>query len=205
MMRFFFNSISILFHPLLLTSYLLAILMYYFPVLIPIENLQRLYILGFILFTTGIIPAATVMVMYRQKMITSLAIFEREERTFPMVVTTFIYGVISYMLISKGSLFLFIGLLVLLITGTMTAVTLLSRFVKMSIHAVGLGGVLGILFRINFYYHSDIIIYLLLGTLIIAGLLGTARLYLQKHKPREVYYGYIVGFVICALIFPIII
>ncbi|MEM6378992.1 MAG: hypothetical protein AAF705_12320, partial [Bacteroidota bacterium] len=38
------------------------------------------------------------------------------------------------------------------------------------------------------------LINLLLGLILIAGLLGTCRFYLQKYEPNEVYGGYMVGF-----------
>jgi hypothetical protein len=44
-------------------------------------------------------------------------------------------------------------------------------------------------------YLSTPLLYLLLALVLIAGLLGTSRMYLQKHETSELYGGYFIGFV----------
>lgn len=84
----------------------------------------------------------------------------------------------------------------------------INIFSKISAHAVGMGGLLGMVIITmalsnfdSFVLHSTIIgtfefsmNALLLFTLLMAGLVGTARLLLDAHTPNDIYGGYLVGF-----------
>ncbi len=65
-------------------------------------------------------------------------------------------------------------------------------FFKISLHTGAWGSVLVFAIICSFHQiHSSVI--LLLLTLLIAGIVGTARLYLQAHNKPQLYSGYIVG------------
>jgi len=68
-----------------------------------------------------------------------------------------------------------------------------SVFSKISLHTIGMGGLFAIaLFSVNIAV-KDVSLILFL-TIFIAGLVGTARMYLDAHNLKEVYNGYLVGF-----------
>ena len=69
----------------------------------------------------------------------------------------------------------------------------INIFSKISLHAIGVGSLVALLFvlvRISTY---DMRL-LLLAAVLVAGIVGTARLILQAHDIREIYSGYLVGF-----------
>ena len=84
------------------------------------------------------------------------------------------------------------GLITLLITLLITI-----RF-KISIHMVGMGGLMALIIFISFYLKVNLSFYLILAVLI-AGITGTARLQLKAHNPVEVYSGFILGFAVVML------
>ncbi|WP_373399960.1 hypothetical protein V8V91_10235 [Algoriphagus halophilus] len=47
-------------------------------------------------------------------------------------------------------------------------------------------------------------LYPLLGAIVLSGLVATCRLYLNAHKPLEIYIGFVYGFIICFLGFELI-
>lgn len=63
-------------------------------------------------------------------------------------------------------------------------------------HTVGIGGFLAMV--IITMVNTSVPLYdlrpILLGVIVLAGLVGTARLVLKAHVPQEIYGGYIVGF-----------
>ena len=72
---------------------------------------------------------------------------------------------------------------------------------KISAHAIGIGGLLGgvmgvaRIHMINPYWAFIVV-------LIVAGLLGTSRIFLKRHTPMQVYAGFCLGFYmyLCSLI-----
>jgi len=66
---------------------------------------------------------------------------------------------------------------------------------KVSIHLVGIGGLVGFLVAFSIMLYIDIFIYLLIAILI-SGVLAAARLNLKAHNPLQVYIGFISGFII---------
>ena len=83
---------------------------------------------------------------------------------------------------------------------------LLNSFTKISLHTVGMGGLLAGTFFIRYFFSYDsFFVYLPFGALnihtnlvlllviVMAGAVGTSRLLLNAHNTFDVYGGYIVG------------
>ncbi|MFM9027863.1 MAG: hypothetical protein ACKOQ6_07685, partial [Bacteroidota bacterium] len=70
---------------------------------------------------------------------------------------------------------------------------LINYFWKISIHMVGIGGALGLMFAVNSIIIIDLSMAIVLTTLV-TGLLGTARLSLGAHDSWQVYAGFFTGF-----------
>lgn len=202
-MRIFSHIISIVFQPLLMPTYAFAILFFLIPV-VELDMHSKVIFLIYIFGITFFIPALSIFMMYRMKLITSLAIEERKERTYPLVVTTFIYAVACYLFLSRANFDKFYGMTLLLITATMAAVTFITRYLKISAHVVGISGVLGMLLRLALTYQSPYHLCLFLGALILTGITATARLHLNAHKPLEVYAGFAIGLTISFSGFPFV-
>jgi membrane-associated phospholipid phosphatase len=64
---------------------------------------------------------------------------------------------------------------------------------KISIHMVGLGALLGTLFGLSSFLLIDLRMVIILF-LLLAGLVGVARITLGAHKPSQIYAGFFVGF-----------
>lgn len=78
---------------------------------------------------------------------------------------------------------------------------IISFFWRISLHTMGMGGLIAIQCSLLFIGSpfSNIAIRLLPIIIIIAGLVGSARLYLEAHSPAQIYVGYVVGFLAIAL------
>ena len=65
--------------------------------------------------------------------------------------------------------------------------------IKVSMHTTGAGGLIALVL-VLFPYSMVNAFPVLLGAVLIAGCVGTARLALKAHSEREVYLGYLTGF-----------
>jgi membrane-associated phospholipid phosphatase len=87
--------------------------------------------------------------------------------------------------------------------GVMTAavgfLTVVTFFWKMSAHMTGLGGLLAVVWVMGSYFSTFSVVYLLLLSLGLTGIVASSRLYLDAHRPVEVYGGLLAGFIICWL------
>ena len=75
--------------------------------------------------------------------------------------------------------------------------TAITFFWRISLHTIGMGGLLGFFteMMVTQTFNQSMMIPVFMITVIIAGLVGSARLYLGAHTPAQIYAGYAVGFV----------
>ena len=66
---------------------------------------------------------------------------------------------------------------------------------KISIHMLGIGGLMGMAFGFAWIFQLHMVNVLMLMA-VLAGALGTARLILKAHSPAQVYTGFMSGFMI---------
>lgn len=184
--------ISYLFHPLLMPTYaflLLFSIKAYFSLIIPTEGKLRILLLIFIV--TFIFPVMVILFFKSRNMIKSLYQLTRQERKFPYVTVIFFYLMAYYLLkdvqISPIFHFFTFGATVL----SMVAF-IINFFWKISIHMIAIGGVIGMLIGLSF---TGIVgdLFLVVVSILIAGLIGFARLQLKAHTQLQVYTGFLLG------------
>lgn len=115
----------------------------------------------------------------------------RQERTLPLfIVAVFFYG--TYYLLKQGPHLALFNIFMLGATLLVIISLLINYRTKISIHMVAIGGMFGtfIGFAIAFSVELTLVIYCIL---IIAGLVGYARLKLKAHSQTEVYTGFALG------------
>jgi hypothetical protein len=192
--------ISIAFQPLLVPTYSFLILFSYpayFSLLIPYQN--KIIILSIIFILTFLFPVMLILIMKQKGMIRSLQLDSRQERVIPFTLSTILYIITFYMIrqLPVAELFslILLGSVLILVSA------LLINFVwKISIHMIGVGGMMGafagIATRLNLDMNRIIVLIIL-----VAGITGFARLKLHAHTPAQVYAGFVFGVVLMWLVF----
>ncbi|MCK5079299.1 MAG: hypothetical protein KAR09_05120 [Bacteroidales bacterium] len=185
--------ISVIFHPLLIPTYLIAVLInlnVFFALMIPDEAKWKIIIL--VLITSAIFPLIILYGMYRLKLVKSLLIDSREERLYPYIATSIFFFVSCYMIwqinISPVYYYCLLGASILAVL-----TLLINIFWKISAHTVSMGGVLGILIGLQTVLLIDIM-WLIVIIILISGIVGFARLRAGTHTQAQIYTGYILGF-----------
>ncbi len=194
--------ISVVFHPMLIPSYTILILFNinnYISLLIPFS--AKLLILGMVFITTFLFPILFIFIMKRKGIVKTLQMETREERIYPFAVIAIFYFLSYYMLkqlhISDIYYLFLLGATFLIIIAL-----LITFYWKISVHMIGIGGMLGALIGISFRINVDFVILIAL-TVLCSGIVGFARLKLNAHKPLQIYTGFLSGVIIMLLVFLI--
>lgn len=193
------SFISVLLHPLMMPLYMVFIISLGFPSLLaPLAPSLRYYFLGMVFSCTFVIPAISMIVFKSSGWISSFSIEKREERTVPFLFVSFIYGFTTYMLHYKVEINGLITTIMATTTLLLITLTIITLYYKISIHNAAAWGTTGFLLAI--FYKTSLaidLLYLSVFFILLSGLVGTARLYLGAHSPKQVLYGSLLGFVTC--------
>ena len=190
-------TLSVLFHPLLIPTYLFALVLYGLPqsiITFPADS--RWIILAIVFFTTFIVPGLGTYFMYRHGFISSMHVENRPERNLPFFFTTVCFAVTSYLFYHEQIFDRLLFYIMFLITFSVFSIYLISFFWKISAHSVGAGGALGILLFLHASLPESQLLYVVVAAIVVIGAVMSARLALQAHTPAEVYTGFLLGLVI---------
>ena len=191
--------ISIILHPIFIPiiSFYLSIKMV--PDLdFTIANYQN-YILLILIICTIMLPVLCMLFLIKFDVISSLEMTKNQERPIPLLLTG---GFLILSLKLTEKLLIFTPVLKKELVGAIIIILLasiISKFWKISLHMLGVGGLIGVLVSLQYLYGglSSMIIYFML----IAGITAMARIYLKAHNHSQIYVGFIVGFIIeCVII-----
>ena len=190
------SIISYMFHPLMMSTFLFILLSIASPyTILPIGFTTTGAVVLIILLwvTTFIIPSLSLFILKKTGSISSLSLSNRKERITPLIYTTVMYGVNTYMFSTKVELGVMISVFLGISTLLIALTTLITLFWKISVHGIGIGGLIGLLIPSNLIdniFHFDIILVVLF---ILAGIILSARLKLNAHTPTQVYVGFVMG------------
>lgn len=157
---------------------------------------------AFTFIIAGINFAAPMLLIYllkRMGVVQDLGLNGRKERLFPYAITFICYGISAWFLAGRGapiwvSMF-FVG------GGVASFINLLINLRwKISAHSAAIAGIIALLVRLekDVAVEPELFLWLLI-TVGAAGLLGSARVWMNRHTVWQVIAGYAVGF--CSVFF----
>ncbi|MBI5218084.1 MAG: PAP2 family protein [Bacteroidia bacterium] len=192
MQNIFAKIISWLFHPLLMPTLGLVVLFNTGTYLgyLPFEYKKYLYLILFL--TTGILPLIIIPVFIYRKFIRSLDMHNNNERIFPMIITLIFNG-FAYYIFLKLPLPVLIKHYVFAVALCVCLALIITTKWKISTHMIGIGGVVGVIVSLSVLYMINLQ-WLLILSILSAGLIAFARLQLNAHSPAQVYTGFGLGF-----------
>ncbi len=203
--------VSVLMHPLLMPTYMLALLLLVNPYLFGVNHIgdasSRILLLR-IFASTYFLPAVAFVMLRLLNLIGSLEMHDRRERTGPYIITGIFYLWMYRNLIDNPQIPTAYTTFMLGATIGLFMAFFINIFSKISAHAVGMGGLVAMVIITMFLFSYDTftihsewfgilhfnMLVILLAVLTASGIVGTSRLWLQAHRPMEVYGGFAVGF-----------
>jgi membrane-associated phospholipid phosphatase len=189
--------VSLVFHPLLMATYLFLLLSLTLPsALDPIQAGAHYGFILLIFLITFVLPAANVLAFRMMGSIKTLTMYDRRERLGPFFFISVLYLVVTYFFYSNYRIGLHdtVFKLIVIIDALVILSTLITIFYKVSVHTVGLWGLLGIILPLNKITENDQLLIPTILLILVAGVVMSSRLLLNAHKPREVMIGSLVGF-----------
>jgi hypothetical protein len=145
-----------------------------------------------LILNTVLIPAFISYRLVKKGNVNSIEMHTKEERLLPFLATTLFFILSTYLLyyIPLPRIFFLI-----LLGATITVILgfIINTGWKISVHMMGIGGVLGILMGMAQRMLIDLRTPVIVGFLL-AGILGTARLKLEAHTQGQLYIGFLLGF-----------
>ena len=157
-----------------------------------INALGVFYIIVFL--STIAIPLTSVLFLKKINLVSSLEMRGHKERSLPLLITAISMTFGYYWLVD---ILIFFPLLRNEILGAIFLIivaSIVSRYWKISLHMLGIGGVVGVLFSLNIWFGN--LSNLLIIFILTSGLLGYARLKEKAHNATQVYLGFLIGFLI---------
>ncbi len=224
--------ISIVFHPLMMPTLVIALILYFAPLVVkPLPDASFLPLIGVVFVLTYVIPLISVSfirlnhvvyyikflrekyskkVSYQEAAVLdndseayqeqestkpSLWMKTKEERVMPFFFITIFYAMCAYLFLFQWKFNLIFGVIMGSITSTILVITLITVKWKISAHSAGVAGVLGFLLAVNLKFPDNNLLFPIVAMVMLSGLVMSSRLRLDDHDAKEVYWGYLLGFV----------
>jgi membrane-associated phospholipid phosphatase len=208
----FANFISIIFHPLLIPTYIFGVIFYLAPEVISnlqsfqSANNQAIIQIGFkenllflLFLCTFLMPASVMYYLYKIKIVPSLKMEELSTRRIPYFFTFLFYLIFGFFIKYKLELLSEISLAIFSISICLFIIFLISLFWKISAHLTGIGGAVGLFIAIYLKKGADSLFFPIIISIILAGIIASARLKLNAHNNAQIVAGFTLGFVISVI------
>lgn len=195
---------------MLMPTYTLLLLLHINPYAFGVSQVsdaKAVFLLLYVFTTSALIPGAGIAAMKPLGFIKNLESPDREERIGPYIVAGVFY-LWLYKNLSAGSQVPTLYLVsVLSATISLFLAFFVNIFTKISAHATGMGGLVGIVLLTNFRWADQALgipafggllqlslPLVLVAAVLLAGLVGNSRLVLKAHVPTDLWQGYAAGF-----------
>ena len=149
------------------------------------------YIYGIVICCTIIFPLLSIFFLMSKGRVNSLEMSNHKERSLPLFITVIwmslgffmLNNILRYAPILKAEI---IGAILIILFAA-----IISKFWKISLHLLGIGGVVGIFIALQLI--EGRVLYLLLIFILLSGILGVVRIKKKAHNPTQVYVGFLFG------------
>jgi len=185
--------ISFLLHPLFVPAWVAAFILFNHPFYtLLLDEPIRIRILAMVLLNTVLFPALIAFLLWRLGFTKGLLLETRRERIFPLVANIIFYFWAWNVARNLENIPLPLIQWLMGIFLCSSAAMFMNIFMKISLHTLGMGGLLAfmVIMMINDPFWPA---WTLSLSCVLAGAAGTARLIREAHSPGEVYAGYMAG------------
>ncbi len=195
-LKFIAHVFSYLFHPLFIPLYITYFLAFIHPdYFAGYAVQQKTWLLIRVAYTMIFFPALTVLLLKGLGFIDSIFLKSQKDRIIPYIASGIFYFWAYLVFRNQPSIPLILTGFTLAVFLSSSAALMANIYFKISMHAIGLGGVIG-LFIIILLNNSMLMTLPLSIAFLITGLVCTSRMIVSDHSPKEIYLGLFLG-IIC--------
>lgn len=181
--------ISVVFHPLGMATIgcCLYVACYLYPLF---GDVFDLYLIKPVFYYYYLLPALVCLlytVLFRKKV--------QFNSTYYRVVVLYIVAILYFINDLRGVALPVFSLYISSCTVIIFVAAFITIMWNISLHTIGVGGLVGLLCTLRHEpMIGDMALVLFPAMIVLAGLVGSARLYLKAHTPLQIYAGYALGF-----------
>ena len=193
--KFFGQTISFIFHPLFVPTYFILYLIKVVPFeFVGITDWQLQLRVFSVFWLTAFFPAFAVFLLWRLKFSESIFLRTQKDRIIPYVIVMFFYWWMYYLsrnfsdqpIVLK---YFYFGVFIASALGL-----IVNNFIKVSLHGMGIGGLLTAVIFVGIKYTINNIIWDI-AILFIAGIVISARMMVSDHTNKELTIGLGIGII----------
>lgn len=158
------------------------------------ENMWMVFGVTFVL--SVIMPYSAVFLLLNTGVIKNWHLARRQDRVVPLLVTGLCQGVLTYMFLQHVTIHNMLVVLTSVSVILSVFAVCVTLFYKISLHAIGVGSLLGMLLALQLRFSEFDLLMPFLATLILGGIVLSSRLRLEAHKVDELISGCACGLVL---------
>ena len=191
--RILCTLISVVLHPIFIPIYVTAFLLYLHPTaFIGFSPENKNWTLVIVAINVAVFPLLSVLLLRALKFIDSILLKTQKDRIIPYIASG-IFFFWTYTVFKQQPAYpLVVSAFLMGLFLSSSGALLANIYLKISMHGIAMGNWLGF-FLMLMYSDSMRMTWPLFYVIILTGLVGTARLMLNSHKPRELYMGIALG------------
>lgn len=152
---------------------------------------KTIYIL---LLINTLLPALSIYYLIKKGSLSGVELRNRKERLTPYTLVIFYYAILYYILDKMSPMVSdIIYAMILGIIVSLCIAFFINSYWKISVHMMGIGGLVGSLAGLGYVHPEVNYLYPLLLAIIVAGFVGFSRVFIKAHTPNQVYAGFLLG------------
>lgn len=203
--RIIARILSAIFHPLLMPTYMLGLLLVVNPYLFGVSGLTdkiSMQLLLQVFLSTFFIPMVAIFMLKFTGLVKSFDMLEPTERIGPYIITGIFYLWMFRNFVENTQIPTAYTAFMLGCTIALFLAFFINIFSRISVHTVGMGSLVGMVLITMWQFSYDTfslgkwnlnMSIILIITILIAGLIGTVRQFLHRYEWTDIYGGYLVG------------
>jgi hypothetical protein len=202
--KFFAHLFSYIFHPLFIPVYVTWFLAFVHPSYFSGFNpQQKTWIIIRVAYLMVFFPFVTVLISKALGFSKSIFLKTQRERIIPYILTQIFFFWAYLVFRNQTEIPKILTSFTLGVFLSSSAALLANIRMKISMHAIGMGGLLGI-FLVIMFQNTMLMTWPLSAALLITGLVCTSRMIVSDHTPNEIYTGLMLGLT-CQLIAGVVV
>lgn len=193
--RFFAHLFSYVFHPLFIPLYVTFFLAFIHPgYFTGFSLVAKKKVMLLVAINAFAFPAITVLLLKALGFIDSLFLKTQKDRIIPYIASGTFFFWTQYVLREQSHIPRILVAFMFGVFISSSAALIANIYYKISMHAIGMGGLVG-LFLVIMQQNSLLMTWPLSLVFLLTGLVCTSRMIVSDHKPKEIYSGLMVGLV----------
>lgn len=191
--RFFAQLFSYVFHPLFIPLYVTCFLAFIHPSYFSgFSDAGKTRVLLLVTLNAFAFPAITILLLKGLGFINSVFLRTQRDRIIPYITSMTFYFWTQYVLREQNYVPRILVAFMFGVFISCSVALIANIYYKISMHAIGMGGVIG-LFLVIMQQNTMLMTWPLSLAFLLTGLVCTSRLIVSDHRPKEIYAGLVAG------------